>query len=399
MLAIGRFFSTRFHLYGRQLRLVDVPQPPSGGECDASQQRSSAAAAVQQRVFASTELQSTCDSATYRRELVRRQVVTVAHQSPGLQSAELESHGPYQWSYGPTVDETQRHFVEFACSSLKGRHAEYGGPGTSQRMRKFAVLRDAQSPPLPVTVLVEGLRSCTGAAPRVIDYGPDFLSCFQNSDTETQALMTNLATQGVTTLLSVGADLYCAQRGASKAAYQPEWAVVPAAFEDYYEPSSGNGPPDQSAHTFGLATTNKWLPIADEPTQQAISAGDPSSPRSDDGLNDERRVYRALLLLASGIQAAGPRLTPTTLERGLLTTTFPNPGAAGPPSYQAAVGLEEGDRTMVGDMGLWWWKEPYESPTNPDERARGGYCYVQRGKRWALGQWPSALRLFEGPCR
>ena len=51
--------------------------------------------------------------------------------------------------------------------------------------------------------------------------------------------------------------------------------------------------------------------------------------------------YSSLLLLASGIQLAGPNLTPATFQAGLMRADqFPNPGARGAPYFQARVGAE-----------------------------------------------------------
>ena len=81
--------------------------------------------------------------------------------------------------------------------------------------------------------------------------------------------------------------------------------------------------------------------------------GDPAAV-----IQHARAFYNELLILAAGIQLAGPNLTPETFAQGLASTTFPNPGAAGAPFFQATVGFDPaalaGGRDPVLGAALAW---------------------------------------------
>ncbi len=398
---IARFINNTFQLYGRSLQLVDIPTNPATPPCSGSAQNSLAARALAQHPFASTQLTLACDNKTYREKLTRGRVISVSDQAAGLLTTEMATRQPFEWSYSPPIDQIERHFAEFACKSLRG-NAQYGGPDVASKPRHFVIMRRPETPAIPVRSVVDQVDSCFGQQTEVIDYAPDFTACVANTDTQSQQLMLRLRRDGVTTIIDVGADLFCMQRAARSLSYEPEWAVLPTDANDYYEGGVGNSADmsSQLAHMYGLAPANKWLAIPDEPVYRVITTVDPSAPRSQDGLNQERQLYRQLLLLASGIQMAGPMLTPATFEEALESTTFPNPGAGASPAYQATVDFRGGDHTMVRDAGVWWWSTTTKSPSNPIDGGTGGFCYAERGRRFSLGNWPPNLRLQdERTCR
>jgi hypothetical protein len=116
-----------------------------------------------------------------------------------------------------------------------------------------------------------------------------------------------------------------------------------------------------------------------------------------DDLDDYAALYHGLLMLASGVQAAGPRLTPAAFENGLTHTTFANPGSAGPPFFQGHVGFSDGDHSMVDDFAVAF----KDANANPNAAPPAGYCYVRRGIRWTSAFPDTEAELFDKtqPCR
>jgi hypothetical protein len=212
---------------------------------------------------------------------------------------------------------------------------------------------------------------------------------------------------GITTVIVVSHSRYLpgTMRSASNASYQPEWFVLGGG-NDYQltELNWQQSPPDQVSHLFALSGTNKGAPPADRPSRWAL---DEAGYRPTEDVAYERldaaameADYHRVLVLASGIQAAGPNLTPETFGRGLQQLTFPNPGAGAEPYYQGSLGYA-GDFGGIDDEAILWW-----SPTAPAYSVRsadtGGWCYVEKGRRWRRGQWvdrESALFDQRAPCR
>ena len=110
--------------------------------------------------------------------------------------------------------------------------------------------------------------------------------------------------------------------------------------------------------------------------------------------------YAQVLVLASGIQWAGPELNPTTFADALEGLTFPNPRVGAEPWWQPRVTFGASDHAFNSDFALLW----FEVDEMDQSSARAGRsCYVGGGTRFRLGGFPdNADDLFfdvEAGCR
>lgn len=122
---------------------------------------------------------------------------------------------------------------------------------------------------------------------------------------------------------------------------------------------------------------------------------DPGYTATSDSATTANRseIYHPLLLLASGIQMAGPALTPESFERGLQRARFPNPDH---PIRSGSVGFNGGKYAMTRDGAEFWWSNSSASPYSPPDR--GTFCYVDGGRR-RIDPWPAGTDpFFQGPC-
>jgi hypothetical protein len=133
------------------------------------------------------------------------------------------------------------------------------------------------------------------------------------------------------------------------------------------------------------------------PYNVAVQEGDPAAG-TDTATTGEAKleVYRALLLLASGIQMAGPRLTVETFRDGLRNTVFPNPVT---PANAGDVDVKPDGYSLTADGTEWWWSNDDPGPFSDSAAHAGTVCYVDKGRRHKLGGWPKGPgTLFQGPC-
>lgn len=108
---------------------------------------------------------------------------------------------------------------------------------------------------------------------------------------------------------------------------------------------------------------------------------------------NRRRLYQSLLVLASGIQMAGPNLTPETFARGLQSQAFPNPEH---PLRAGNVGFAR-NHSMTNDVAEIWWNETARDPYG--DGGPGAHCYIDGGARRTAGRWPSGDdAYFAPPC-
>src|ERR1051326_65423 len=119
-------------------------------------------------------------------------------------------------------------------------------------------------------------------------------------------------------------------KAASQVGYYPEWVV--AGWDQAGAASLTLAHHAPAAHSFGVFADNKVLPLLADPSYRTWLAGGGSSagypPRF-----GAQKLYREMLLLAAGIQMAGPHLTAQSFATALRHTAFPNPGAGADPSY------------------------------------------------------------------
>ncbi len=386
---LAGFFNKRFELYGRKIRVITYPYVGSSGpEAD----RATVEAAHEAEAFAVAV--PPLRSEGFQREASRLKLLALTEQAES--NADLSRLHPYVWNYLPTFQEILTHASEFACKSLVGKVARYGGPAYIAATRSFAVLQlkgTAGTHQGDTSPLVEDLQNC-GAEVIRVEYKNDPLG----QEADNQVVMADLQQQGVTTLIP---DMEASglMNHASRLGYQPEWFLPGTGFQ-LREFNWQRSPADQTHHMFGLAIGNKGLPQADQPWYWAFKemGASPQSDTLDDFSNSS--AYHQVLVLASGIQAAGPNLTPQTFARGLQSLKFPNPGAGAPPYYQGSVSFA-GDHSMIDDVGLVWWSESAPAYSSRVSEV-GGWCYVDLGIRWRLGQWRKGDHpLFDrtGPCR
>lgn len=395
------FFNDRFEFYGRKLVLKTFPsnqgQTPAQMEADATYVRD------QLQAFAEITYpwQFGAEGVFYD-ALARRGIISIQGTINGMatsDTAHLESFAPYEWNYVQTPDVVLRNVAEMVCKQLANKAPSHAGSPTNlAQKRKFGILRGVRPgfSPFEDSYLSDGIKNCTGVAPEHIDY----------STGDTQEIGTVIAqfnANSVTSIICVcvPTDLVYLMTAAQGQSYYPEWIVHNVVGQDgvegmFLEPSS------QSQHAFGIRSLNKEVPVSQTPYIWAIHYESPSNPKPpyQNTYNYwDEWPYHDLLLLASGIQMAGPNLTPKTFEEGLFRTRFPNPGCDGPPFYQACVGFEGGSHTMQKSFGMVWW-DPEQQNGGGASGYPGNYCDVDRGVRFSLGSWPSTDRYQQsGPCK
>lgn len=392
------FFNQRFEFYGRKLNLI--PFTPARHAATAVEMRADAVKVDDElHAFAATGYsEQDGRQYVYFDSLAARRVLGILMGPGGMSrvdEAHLRRYAPYEWDYTTSADRFFEGYGQFICNVLTHKPPIYAAPPESQsRERKFGIIVDTEfhdTPPFDIGPLRRTLASCN--TPLVA------VEWDANSPATTALLA--LHDKGVTSVMYTGQTGILALHmmpQADSQGFHPEWLVWNLGNQDNDE-AAWYFPKSQLPHVLGTQVLNKSLRPADMPHVWAAKEIDPtySSPSGQAPIGIEyERLYKSLLLLASGIQMAGPHLTPETLEQGLMRTAFPNPGADGPPYYQARVGFP-GVHTMQQSMAMVWTSASERSPYT---RQVPTYCYVRRGQRYGLGQWlRQNPQFFQGPCR
>ncbi len=400
---LQNFFNSRFEFYGRKI-ILEPSHPTSGSSV--AEMHADAANVREMEAFASLNYAADLygGQTAYYDALARHKVIGVDVRPMWAGERRLAANAPYQWNYLPGSDDVGNTLLgEWMCKQLVGDPPEYAGPGTAPSAindgpRVFGlVTTTVEQIGADPTVLRDRLQSCGGGFAREAELNEQF-------DAESaQTVVLQMQASDVTSIVCTchSGPLSTLMIAATNQGYFPEWVVNSFMYMDQ-DVAGQLSPGQQRIRLFGQTVRQKSVAPPDMPSTWAIREADPSYTPSMAGTDLDYYTiayyqYPGMLLLASGIQMAGPNLTPFTFEQGLHRTQFPNPDADGPPHFQAHVGFA-GDHTMVNTAAVIWWSDNESSyATNG---ARGTYCYAELGRRYGVGTWPDEQQtLFEPPCR
>ncbi|HVT63522.1 MAG TPA: hypothetical protein VHD81_00005, partial [Mycobacteriales bacterium] len=406
------FFNAHFQFYGRKINIVPVPSQQAdnttNGKWNNPQfQRADAAQIAASKVFATTDfLDPIAESGTlpvFLDAMVKHKIIALngGDVTPYTSEQQFTSDSPYLWSYYPTIDQLLHNLGIVTCRQLAGKKAVHApDPALKSKIRKFALWMPNDSRlggPVPgMSAFLSTLAGC-GIHPSINRQADGSAGL-----TNTAAQMAQLKRQGVTTIIlyTFGANGTPSSplSAARQVGFRPEWETI--AWSNYNTAFMLNDPPAETAGAFGIGAWNKQ-PIGAqlEPWAQAgMAAGGINTT-----LTTARAFYQEMLLLSSGIQMAGPKLTPETFAEGLHKTQFPNPGAGGPPFYQASVGFPGDDPFMVSDYTAYWLDNRQSGAnveTSPGINEGAAFCEADRGRRWSTDDWPNQDVFYQpGACR
>lgn len=398
---LERFFNARFQFYGRKLHFIYGRYDIGNGTADA-QTQDAVNADEKYQVFASTFYRAG-QGYYYHQELARRHVLSVTGAYFPLSAEFLSSYRPYLFSYLMPAEEVFANIGEWGCKRLAGKNAVHAGGSLSVKPRVFGIIQQTyyDADKTGFSALTRELNGCQ-ASPAATARN----EVRQGTDNDAQAAAIDPATStqvilkmqqaGVTSIFCVCQlfTLGALQKAATNQGYFPEWMV------STYGPNDisasyvlGADPPEQLTHTFGLTFQPRQTLIEDEPFYWAAKEVDPSIVLNGDTVTvqNHAEIYRPLLLLASGIQLAGPNLTPQTFAKGLQQATFPNPDH---PNMPGKVGFQPDRFGMTLDGAEFWWSNTARSPYAGDQ---GAVCYVDGGRRHTRGSWPAGGDPFFQP--
>jgi hypothetical protein len=400
---LATFFNKRFEFYGRKLVLKSYSPTgcASGSQPDPAKMRDDAVAVDEEFQAFATLAYCNASGADhhYYDALAQRKTISV---TDGNLTTGVESHyaarAPYEWNVQPGLDTILANTAQFICGKLADRPPRYAGAAQARAAtRKFGVIytRAVDGTVPDIKPLRNGLQAC---GQQLFEVRDDQSSDPSRNGVNTMVSMQNAGVTSVLCLCNILDTRGVYMPAASGQGYQPEWVETSYINNDLDNSyGGGNAPPDQSSHVLGVTFRNKLLPRQDMPWYWALREADPNADPGAGTYYSANSRYEQLLLLASGIQLAGPHLTPQSFAAGLQRARFPNPGATGAPYYQARVGFDGGRHTMMADAAMFWY-DP-SRPGTIDPSVPGAVCYVGHGRRYGLGQWGrSDPVFFAGSC-
>ena len=388
-------FNTRYQTYNRR---VHIWAYFNSGTANASpQQRRSDAADNWQTLHPFAVISyPQFDSQDYLSAMAEHGVLALVGSkmentgSIGAPASYFPTYAGHLWSFDPSIDYRAREFADLICAEVANRQVAFSGNVVdSKKTRKLGILIPHYPNYPEQAELAQDVRSdLAGCVPDLIvgskydDTGGGGDASFVANATQQMATFKR---DGVTTVIDPGQGAYDT-RGAAAVSYYPEWIVAGDGLAD----ATINGSlQDQSVFK------NAWLmttwthrgpdPNEDPCVQSAIEAN-PQFAMSD-VLEFYCPVYDSSRQLFTGIQVAGPKLTPGQVDAGFHAI----PHVASSSNRVPSCFYASNDYTCVKDAMLEWW-DP--SGTDPEYGALSGNsgsgCWriVEDGARH-IDSWPS----------
>lgn len=363
------YFERNFQMYGRKLELVywkgkgSVFNEFLGAGQDAAQ-ADAIHAAKELKVFADIS----AFTQPYNEKLARQGVISIG--APYLSRQWFEAQQPYSWSPWPDCTTLTETIAEYLNKRAFGRPADHAGPGVLGRPRTVALIAPDNPEYQQCVDAGERIVNAAGNKAQRYSYTIDLARLSDQANT----LAARLKQDSITTVVLVSdplLPLLMASR-MSQQHYYPEWVVTGTALTDrdqlgqLYDRS-------QWQHAFGLSMLGEEQPQEATFAYAAAKSVDPGH----EPIFGADIFYRYFYLLATGIQMAGPDLTPQTFAAGMRA--YPRRG--GPEGTWAYPSGAYGPNRDAREI---WWDPDATSLVNG---APGRYASTNR--RYSPGTWPT----------
>lgn len=393
--AYQRYFNERYQTYGRFVRFfVRTDAGVDPGPTAESRRSDAADDYTRFRPFAVVASSFRLNDA-YAAEMARRgAVVIVGNGAGGSNGGAFTTNGEFRrfpgliWAYSPTVEYRAELFISYVCTKVVPFRVSFTGNPPDQGMPRRIGLIVVTDPRRPDQVefgrlVRDGIKRCganvvaEGTLPSDnVGGAADYEAGMQNVALFRQERVTTVVQAAGT---SVGGGQ---TKPAGASGYRPEWVLAGDYLNDANIAGQEGLGQDQTVWR-NARVVSLYTRVSDVEHQDCFAAareGDPATPRSA-AKGGACLIYPDLRMLFTGIQVAGPRLGPKSIDRGYHAI----PAIASTNPTVPACFFNPGDYACVKDAQAQWW-DPSGVP--PDADGTGCWKGMEGGRRYLAGTWP-----------
>lgn len=384
--ALARFFNERYQTYGRRVHLFAY----YGGGAGVEELRASVGTIdTALKPFAIVPI-ITLGVPVIAGEAARRGIVTASFTA--FERGVYRAVAPKLISFRPDLSDEADLVVSFVCAKLAGRPVRRGDASDAGKTRKFGILWSDRPDEPGFAQLKDLVRA--GARSQCGENIAEAATRGSGTDAarENALALASLRSEGVTSVLPMSNDaiLFTNSQG-----WYPEWIVpgTPGIQQIDTNATARLLGQSQWRNALGISYDYRRGPLPSQAWYMAFREGCPDCAEPTTS-NENPALYEATAMLMYGIQAAGPSLTFSSLDRGLhAIPQRPSGDRVVPTAFFRA-----GNFSYVKDaMPIVW--DP--SGDDPVSSAKGCYRLPSEGKRFLPGEWPPGDDdLFAGgPCQ
>lgn len=401
------YFNHRYQTYNRSIHFYVCyssgvrPQTPTDRRTDAASQFANI------HPFAALDQTANGNAAAYSEAMTQHGVLVFqgaqTERNPCCSDAAYFSRHPgLQWSVAASTEEYAPQFIDYVCKRIVNRVATFSGNvGDNGNPRKLGLIIEDR-PGYPelkhyVDLVQSGIQRCGGK----FEFTGTEDGNQQTPDHEA-ATVASFKQKGVSTIIWPGgpsqnsgddSGLYTGNAAAALS-YYPEVVIGGSGASDI----TFEGTLQNKAFWANVLISTEY-PRADVlgemPCFNTARESDPSAP-SIDLENYGCPVYDGIRLIATGIQVAGPKLTPQTADQGFHAI----PAVSSKDPHIPACFFSPGGYTCAKDSTAMYWDPKGQDPGSTS--SKGCYRILEGGRRLLAGQWPAedamSHRSGSDPC-
>ena len=384
------YFNDRYQTYGRFVHFFacySSGTTPEARRADASNQLRTIHpfAAMHELLFGNT--------AAYETAMAQQGVLVFEGDgdlfSCCVDAAAFQAYPRLLWSVRGSTEEYARVLASYICTRVVGHPTSFSGnPGQNTTPRRLGLLLD-DWPTEPALyhlglLVKQAVTACGGD---IVDQGTTD-GDQQNPQNEV-AVMASFQRNNVTTIVwpggsdghnsaDDGSGTYTSQ-AATKLGYLPEVVIGGSGTSDTTEEANVQDPTFWS-HVVMVTQYPRADDLAATPCFEAARETSPQEPEIDIK-NFGCVLYDGLRMIFTGVQVAGPRLTPASVDQGFHAI----PAVASTDPRVPSCFFDPGDYTCVKDATSEWWDPAGQDPASS---YHGCYRLLDGGARHLAGAWP-----------
>ncbi|HVE94236.1 MAG TPA: hypothetical protein VNB24_04900 [Acidimicrobiales bacterium] len=401
----ARYFEDRYQLYCRHAHFYvyygsEFGSPPENKRADAADNYATVKPfAVLSNAFANND--------AYLEAMAKRGVLNFGSFA-GREAEFFKRYAKLIWGYPPPIETVADHYVTAFCRQIKPYPATFAGGNLKGKPRKYGLVypSDEKHPEL-VKLKDEVMAGIKAKCPIVqeggIPEGTWAACCYAENNTATPTYASdamakfsnpNQAGGPVTTIIWPGGMESKFSDQAFARQYLPEWILTGDGEMDGWFGTQYQNQQVFSEHAVIITNQVRVGHYDTEPCFLAYRDADPQAPAVDVSIR-ACEIYERLRQMFIGIQVAGPKLGPTSIDKGfhaIPKIASENPGVP-------ACFYNINDYTCVKDAAAMWWDANGQAPNSADP---GCWKMFRQGKRYLLDQWPQqelwSMRSPDDPC-
>lgn len=374
---ITKAYNALYETYGRKVKLVEVRA--SGPANDDAAARADAIK-IADDIKAFAVLGGPAQTNAFAEELAARKVICICLVAqPDQAYARL---APYAWGIGMSSTEAYVHRADYVVEKLAGKKARYAGdPRYQGETRKFALVyyeTADNSRKAGVDFFVQRLKAGGVTLTDRIPYIFDIAQATENAGT----IVAKLKDEGVTSVIFAGDGFFpiYLTAAATRQNYNPEWVVTGSTGTDVTA-IARRYDQKQWAHAFGISQL-----VARVDPDELDKEGNLVSWYLGKTLDAYPNIFD-IGLMFSGIQMAGPDLTPENFRAGLFSLK-PTSGhvTAAASSFGKSSMWPNTDYNGGDDVTEVFWDPGAKGKDETGAEGTGMYRYMSMGKRYLPGE-------------